>query len=161
MFAHDNRKDGALVGVIALGVLIAVAVSLAVGVAHVLHGLQSSESASPKTLSAQLADPVSRAALRGKLRDLSGNIEDATAPSGVRGDDIDEIHLREDLLLEHTTWIDAARGTVRIPIARAMELVAARGLPVREKRAATGAAAQSKSPDRMRDCEGDACKARR
>ena len=40
------------------------------------------------------------------------------------------LHEREDLLLDHYSWIDRSKGTVRIPIERAMELIAQRGLPV-------------------------------
>lgn len=47
--------------------------------------------------------------------------------------DVVDLHHREDLLLEHYSWIDQPKGTVRIPIDRAMELVAQRGLPVEQK----------------------------
>lgn len=41
-----------------------------------------------------------------------------------------DLNEREDLLLEHYSWADKSKGQVRIPIGRAMELVAERGLPV-------------------------------
>lgn len=44
--------------------------------------------------------------------------------------DLADLHAREDLLLEHYSWVDAPGGKVRIPIERAMELIAQRGLPV-------------------------------
>jgi hypothetical protein len=44
--------------------------------------------------------------------------------------DIAEMHAREDLLLDHYSWIDRSSGKVRIPIARAMEIIAKGGLPV-------------------------------
>jgi hypothetical protein len=44
--------------------------------------------------------------------------------------DIAEMHSREDLLLDHYSWIDRSSGKVRIPIARAMQFVAEHGLPV-------------------------------
>ncbi len=44
--------------------------------------------------------------------------------------DITDMHAREDLLLEnYSTGGDLPAGTVRIPIERAMELIAQRGLP--------------------------------
>jgi len=46
------------------------------------------------------------------------------------GDDLVNLHQREDLLLNNYSWIDQSKGTVRIPIQRAMELIAQRGLPV-------------------------------
>ncbi len=44
--------------------------------------------------------------------------------------DVADLHAREDLLLENYSWADRAQGKVRIPIERAMELIAQRGLPV-------------------------------
>jgi hypothetical protein len=44
--------------------------------------------------------------------------------------DLTDLHGREDLLLSYYSWVDRGQGTVRIPIERAMELIAQRGLPV-------------------------------
>jgi hypothetical protein len=44
--------------------------------------------------------------------------------------DVADLHARENLLLENYSWVDQSRGKVRIPIERAMEIVAQRGLPV-------------------------------
>jgi hypothetical protein len=44
--------------------------------------------------------------------------------------EIAEMHAREDLLLNHYSWIDRSSGKVRIPISRAMEIIAKGGLPV-------------------------------
>lgn len=44
--------------------------------------------------------------------------------------DVADLHAREDLLLDNYTWIDKSKGTVRIPVERAMEIVAQKGLPV-------------------------------
>jgi hypothetical protein len=44
--------------------------------------------------------------------------------------DLADLHAREDLLLDHYSWVDHSGGKVRIPINRAMELIAQRGLPV-------------------------------
>lgn len=44
--------------------------------------------------------------------------------------DLAELHERENLLLDNYSWIDRGKGTVRIPIERAMEIIAQKGLPV-------------------------------
>jgi hypothetical protein len=44
--------------------------------------------------------------------------------------DLTDLHAREDLLLDNYSWVDKPGGAVRIPIERAMELIAQRGLPV-------------------------------
>src|SRR6202041_625387 len=45
-------------------------------------------------------------------------------------EEIAEMHAREDLLLDYYSWVNRSSGKVRIPIARAMELIAKNGLPV-------------------------------
>jgi hypothetical protein len=44
--------------------------------------------------------------------------------------DLADLHVRESLLLDHYSWIDRSQSKVRIPISRAMELIAQHGLPV-------------------------------
>ncbi len=44
--------------------------------------------------------------------------------------DLLNLHEREDLLLNHYSWINRSKGQVRIPIERAMEIIAKQGLPV-------------------------------
>jgi len=59
-----------------------------------------------------------------------------------------DLHAREDLLLEHYSLVDGEPGTVRIPIERAMELIAQRGLPVAsEGKAATESLAGATKPE--------------
>jgi len=49
--------------------------------------------------------------------------------------DVADMHAREDLLLDHYTWVDQQKGTIRIPIGHAMQLIAQRGLPVVQNQA--------------------------
>jgi len=51
--------------------------------------------------------------------------------------EIADLHAREDLLLDNYSWADKSQGKVRIPIERAMELIAQRGLPVAPATTAT------------------------
>jgi len=44
--------------------------------------------------------------------------------------DVADLHAREDLLLDNYTWVDRSQGKVRIPIERAMQIIAQKGLPV-------------------------------
>jgi hypothetical protein len=44
--------------------------------------------------------------------------------------DLADMHAREDLLLDHYTWVNRQQGTIRMPIGAAMEAIAQRGLPV-------------------------------
>jgi len=45
--------------------------------------------------------------------------------------DLDGLRARDAAVLEHYAWVDRDAGVVRIPIERAIEVLAARGLPAR------------------------------
>jgi hypothetical protein len=49
--------------------------------------------------------------------------------------ELSELRAMEDLQLHSYRWVDVEAGIVSIPIERAMELIAERGLPVRESTA--------------------------
>jgi hypothetical protein len=66
--------------------------------------------------------------------------------------EITDMHAKEDLLLENYSYVDRSKGTVRIPIERAMELIAERGLPV-----APAATAEAAKP--LADAEAPVVKA--
>jgi len=55
-----------------------------------------------------------------------------------------DLHAREDLLLSNYSVVPAEGGSIRIPISRAMEIIAQKGLPVN---AQTGAAAVEMAGD--------------
>jgi hypothetical protein len=60
--------------------------------------------------------------------------------------EISDMHAREDLLLENYSWVDESKGTVRIPIERAMDLIAERGLPVAPEALAKPLLAEEEAP---------------
>ncbi|HEY7494835.1 MAG TPA: hypothetical protein VIH59_27505, partial [Candidatus Tectomicrobia bacterium] len=47
--------------------------------------------------------------------------------------ELQQLHAEEDAILHSYGWVDQPAGVVRIPIERAMELLAERGLPVRHE----------------------------
>ena len=44
--------------------------------------------------------------------------------------EVADLHARENVLLGYYTWVDRSKGTVRIPVERAMEIISQQGLPV-------------------------------
>lgn len=80
----------------------------------------------------------------GKLRNMESNpalqqqqlqqLTQTFPTPRLQGDDGNQdtadLHAREDLLLDNYSWVDRSQGKVRIPIERAMELIAQHGLPV-------------------------------
>jgi hypothetical protein len=60
--------------------------------------------------------------------------------------DITDLHAREDLLLDHYSVVDGKPGAIRIPIERAMELIAERGLPTAPQAITSAAMTGDKVP---------------
>src|SRR6266849_9555144 len=56
---------------------------------------------------------------------------------------LNDIRMAEEQKLASYDWVDQKAGTMRIPIDRAMDLIAQRGLPVRTQEAAQAPAAQA------------------
>jgi hypothetical protein len=52
--------------------------------------------------------------------------------------DLRALHAEEDAVLNNYGWVDRKTGVVRIPVQRALELVAQRGLPARQPAPAAG-----------------------
>jgi hypothetical protein len=64
---------------------------------------------------------------------------------------LNDIRLKEEQTLSTYDYIDKTAGTVRIPIDRAMDLIAQRGLPVRAQASAAAAPApESKQPEKKK-----------
>lgn len=61
--------------------------------------------------------------------------------------DLRQVREREEKLLHSYQWIDKESGVLRIPIERAMEILAERGLPYREEAPESPAAAPERGAD--------------
>ena len=61
-------------------------------------------------------------------------------------DDVKGLRREEAKLLEHYQWVDKNAGTVRIPVERAIEILAEKGLPHRAQTAAAPEAAPAAAP---------------
>jgi hypothetical protein len=72
-----------------------------------------------------------------QLQQLTRNFPTPRLQTDDGNEDLVDLHRREDLLLDHYSWVDQSQGNVRIPIERAMELIAQHGLPVEAKPAST------------------------
>jgi len=64
--------------------------------------------------------------------------------------ELNKTRLREEDTLSTYDYVDQSAGTVRIPIDRAMELLAARGLPVREQGAVALAASARAQTEKIK-----------
>lgn len=131
----DASTAGIFVFLISLGVFVAVAGVLCYGIGKVFNTAMNKEdgptSKWTKTADVrQLGDFPSSPELQNKVATLTEQFPTPRLLTDDGDQDIADLHAREDLLLDHYTRIDGQPGKVRIPIERAMELIAQRGLPV-------------------------------
>jgi len=131
----DVGVTGIVVFITALAIFVAVAGVLCYGIGKVLNARMTKEGGPTgkwsKTVDVrQLGNMPSSPEMRNKMAEITQSFPAPRVQYDDGNQDIADLHAREDLLLSNYTWIDESKGTVRIPIERAMELIAQRGLPV-------------------------------
>ncbi len=77
----------------------------------------------------QLGNMPSSPELQNKIAEITQTFPTPRLLTDDGDQDVADMHAREDLLLSNYSWIDQSKGTVRIPIEQAMQLIAQRGLP--------------------------------
>jgi hypothetical protein len=133
--ATDVRVSGILVFLVALSIFAAVTAAMAYGVGKMLDARMAKEDGPPskwaKTVDVrQLGDMPNSPELQNKVATLMQQYPTPRLQTDDGAQDIADLHAREDLLLNSYSWVDQSQGKVRIPIERAMDLIAQRGLPV-------------------------------
>jgi hypothetical protein len=78
----------------------------------------------------QLGNLPNNPAMQAKVAELTKSFPTPRLQTDDGNQDVADLHEREDLLLDNYSWVDRSQGKVRIPIERAMEVIAQRGLPV-------------------------------
>lgn len=131
----DVRVTGIAVFLTALAILVAVTGILCYGIGKVINAELDKQDGPnnkwTKTVDVrQLGNLPNNPALQNKMAALTQEFPTPRVQTDDGNQDVADLHLREDLLLDNYTRIDGQAGKVRIPIERAMELVAQRGLPV-------------------------------
>ena len=131
----DANITGIVVFLTALAIFAAVTGLLCYGIGKVINAHMNKEdgpnSKWTKTVDVrQLGNLPSSPELQNKVAELTRTFPTPRLQTDDGAQDITEMHAREDLLLNNYTWVDESKGTVRIPIDRAMELIAQRGLAV-------------------------------
>lgn len=133
----DIRVTGIVVFLTALAIFVAVTGVLCYGIGKVINAEMNKEDGpNSKWVSAKTADVrqlgnlPNNPDLQNKVAELTQEFPTPRVQTDDGNQDVADLHLREDLLLEHYSRIDGQPGKVRIPIERAMELIAQRGLQV-------------------------------
>jgi len=136
----DVSVGGVGVFLVALGITLVVFFVFAFGMGKVMNTLLRRNDGTPSPW--QTAGPTALGGVQGKgmesspvieqkqLHDLTQAFPTPRLQTDDGDQDLADLHAREDLLLTNYSYIDPAQGKVRIPIDRAMELIAEHGLPV-------------------------------
>jgi len=131
----DVRVTGIVVFLTALAVLVVVTAVLCYGIGKVINAHMNAEDG-PNTKWTRTADLRSlgnlpaNPELQNKVAELTRTFPTPRVQLDDGNEDTAELHAREDLLLNYYSWADKSKGRVRIPIERAMEIIAQHGLPV-------------------------------
>ncbi|MGP8269037.1 MAG: hypothetical protein ACLQLH_03135 [Terracidiphilus sp.] len=131
----DVGTRGILVFLTALGIFVVVTAVLCYGIGIVLNAHMRKEDG-PRNKWAKTVDVTtlgnlaSSPELQNKMATMTQQFPTPRLQTDDGSQEIADLHAKEDLLLENYSWVDESQGKVRIPIERAMELIAQRGLPV-------------------------------
>jgi hypothetical protein len=131
----DVRVTGIVVFLTALAIFVAVTGILCYGIGKVIN-TQLNKEDGPNTKWTrtaevrELGNMPSSPQLQNKMAELTQQFPAPRVQTDDGNQDVADLHAREDLLLDHYTRVDGKPGQVRIPIERAMELIAQRGLAV-------------------------------
>jgi hypothetical protein len=131
----DVRVTGIVVFLTALAIFVAVTGILCYGIGKVINAQMKKDNGpnSKWTKTAEvreLGNMPSSPELQNKMAELTQQFPSPRVQTDDGNQDVADLHAREDLLLDHYTRVGGKPGEVRIPIERAMELVAQHGLPV-------------------------------
>ncbi len=131
----DIRVTGIVVFLVALLVFVGVAGILVYGVGKLINAqLDREDGPTSKWATTvnirQLGNLPNNPQMQAKVAELTQQFPTPRVQLDDGNQDVADLHQREDLLLSHYTWVDPSQGKVRIPIERAMEIIAQQGLPV-------------------------------
>ena len=134
----DIKVTGIVVFLTSLAIFVAVAGVLTYGMGKLINAQMNKDdgpnSKWSKTANVrELGNMPSSPELQNKIAEITKSFPTPRVQTDDGNQDVADLHAREELLLENYTWVDPAQGgqrKVRIPIERAMELIAQRGLPV-------------------------------
>jgi len=131
----DVKITGILVFITALSIFVVVTAVLCYGIGKVINARMNTEDG-PNTKWTksvdvrQLGNMPNSPDLQNKVAELTQQFPTPRVQTDDGNQDVADLHAREDLLLDNYSWADPTHTKVRIPIERAMELIAQRGLPV-------------------------------
>ena len=131
----DVKVTGIIVFLTSLAIFVAVCGIVTWGMGKLINAHLNKEDGpnSKWTKTAEIRDLgnfPSGAAMQNRVAEITKSFPTPRVQTDDGNQDVADLHAREDLLLNNYSWIDQSQGKVRIPIERAMEIIAQEGLPV-------------------------------
>ena len=133
--SSDVRISGIVVFMASMAVFVVVTAVLCYGIGSMINAHMNKQDGPTNHWAKsanirELGNMPSAAAEQDKVAQL---MQSFPAPRLLVDDghgEVADLHARENVLLDHYTWVDRSKGTVRIPVERAMEIISQQGLPV-------------------------------
>ena len=133
----DVKVTGIVVFLTSLAIFVAVCGVVTYGIGKLINAELNREDgpntkwttdadAKIRTLGNMPANPE----LQNKIAEMTQRFPTPRVQTDDGNVDVADLHAREDLLLDNYSWVDRSQGKVRIPIERAMQIVAQKGLAV-------------------------------
>jgi len=133
----DVRVTGIVVFLTALAIFVAVTGALCYGIGMLINSGMAKDDGpvtkwnQGKTVDVRgLGNLAASPALQNQMAQITQQFPTPRLQTDDGNQEIADLHAREDLLLNNYSWADKSQGKVRIPIDKAIELLAQRGLPV-------------------------------
>ena len=131
----DVKVTGIIVFLVSLAILVAVCGVVTYGMGKLINARMNKEDGPNNkwTKTAQireLGNLPSSPDMQNKVAEITRSFPTPRVQTDDGNQDVTDLHQREDLLLDNYTWVDQSQAKVRIPIERAMQIIAQKGLPV-------------------------------
>jgi hypothetical protein len=135
----DVRVTGIVVFLASLGIFVAVTGVLCYGIGKIInYSMNKTDGPTDKWHQTadksidirQLGNLPNNPAMQNKVNELTQQFPTPRLQLDDGYQEIADMHAKEDLLLDYYSWADKSQGKIRIPIDKAIELIAQRGLPV-------------------------------
>jgi hypothetical protein len=131
----DVRVTGIIVFLTSLAIFVAVCGVVTYGMGKLINAHMNKEDGPnnkwTKTAEIrELGNLPSNPQMQNKIADITRTFPTPRVQTDDGNQDVADLHAREDLLLDNYTWVDQSQSKVRIPIERAMQIIAQKGLPV-------------------------------
>lgn len=138
----DAGVTSIVVFLVSLFIFVGVCGVLTVGMGHMINAWMNRDDAqmnqaegrtnkwTPTVNIRELGNLPNSPDMQKKVAELTQTFPTPRVQTDDGNQDVADLHQRENLLLDNYSWVDGSPGRVRIPIERAMELVAQHGLAV-------------------------------